>query len=416
KVLVPVGDIGRTSGGTGSATRARYGEEEYLAAGSVFVLDIRSILNKDVRLDTDRIVPYHLWTNSETFHTVYLLPNATQLYVGAGGQPQFAAEILYGDAFGEGKDRYIALYSALTANAARKPVIPIGSTGKLDLLTGTVTVPSFADFELYLHEVSGKWLAKQFETELFLTLTADQEVLNSFALSGARQPHGEIAEGLADGGEKDGWKIYWLGDTPETADDKDQTLLYLMLNNDTDEIDAFRTSVNMLQSGEEPVDVSLYIFRDARSDMMEEEKYDVFFFDTPEGQTSLVKLITNTLDSRDMVMPKALQIVLRAFPMKDNTPAASLSDSALILTDRQNGKISALGGSYEASYDNDTFDSPYTRIEGISGKDPVVTIKQGQEIWPEKTARDTAETIDGTTYLLIDGVWHRADEASVKAA
>ena len=416
KVLVPVGDIGRTSGGTGSATRARYGEEEYLAAGSVFVLDIRSILNKDVRLDTDRIVPYHLWTNSETFHTVYLLPNATQLYVGAGGQPQFAAEILYGDAFGEGKDRYIALYSALTANAARKPVIPIGSTGKLDLLTGTVTVPSFADFELYLHEVSGKWLAKQFETELFLTLTADQEVLNSFALSGARQPHGEIAEGLADGGEKDGWKIYWLGDTPETADDKDQTLLYLMLNNDTDEIDAFRTSVNMLQSGEEPVDVSLYIFRDARSDMMEEEKYDVFFFDTPEGQTSLVKLITNTLDSRDMVMPKALQIVLRAFPMKDNTPAYSLSDSALILTDRQNGKISALGGSYEASYDNDTFDSPYTRIEGISGKDPVVTIKQGQEIWPEKTARDTAETIDGTTYLLIDGVWHRADEASVKAA
>ena len=411
KELVPIGDINRTTGATSSSTRARYGEEEYLQAGSVFVLDVRSILKKDVRMDANRIIPYRLWTNSETFHTVYLLPNATELYVGAGGQIQFVTDVLRGDVFGDGRDHYIALYSALSPSAFANPVIPIGSTGKLDFSTGTVMIPSFADFELYLHEISAEWFTEQLETGFFRTLIADQEALNNCALAGDKLPDGKIVEGLTDGGEKDGWKIYWLGDTPESAADADQTLLYLLVNEETDEVDAFRTSVNMLNSGEEPVDVSVYIYRDARADALEEEKYNVFFFDTPEGEMSLVKLITKTMERGIMVMPRSLQIVLRAFPVKgSDMPAFSLSDCVLILTQLRGQTASALDGAYEAFYDTTTFESPYIIIEGISVGNPVITIKQDQPVWPEWTGSDSAETIDGTKYQLIDGVWSEESE------
>ena len=415
KTLVPIGDINRSENGADSIVRARYGEEEYLAAGKIFVLALQSILKKDIRLDAQQIMPYRLWTNNETFHTVYLLPNATQLYVGAGGRPQFIADILKGDAFGDGQSRYIALYSALTDYAYKKPVIPIGSTGSLDFITGTLTIPSFADVELYLHEVSSAWFIEQLEARRFRMLQGDRETLNDCALNGGRLPDGEIREGLTMEEEKDGWTMYWLGDTPETAANADQTLVYLLINEETDEVDAFRTSVNMLRSGEEPVDVSLYIFRDADADMTEEEKYNMIFFDTPEGEMSLVKLFTNTADGREMIMPRGLQIILRKFPVKGiDMPVYSFSDCLLVLTDRHDGKISALDDWYKASYDNDTFNSPYTLIKGISGGDLAVTIKKDQPVWPEWTGEDTAETIDGTKFVLIDGVWYGEDEAPLQ--
>ena len=412
KALMPIDDIDRLDQSTDSATRARFGEEEYLAARDIFVLEIRHILKKDVRLDADRMMPYRLWTNSETFHTVYLLPNAAQLYVGAGGRPQYVADILSGNVFGDGKNRYIALYSALTDYAWANPVISIGSTGKLDFSTGTLTIPSFADFELYLHEISSAWFIEQLESGFFRTLIADQDALNGCALNGGSLPKGDIAEGLTDAGEKDGWKLYWLGETPETAADPDQTLLYLLVNDETDEVDAFRTTVNMLENEEEPVDVSLYIYRDAAADILEEEKYNVFYFDTPEGEMSLVKLVTNTMEKRLMIMPRSLQIVLRPFPVKGmDMPAFSMNDVALILTERRNNTASALDGFYKAYYDENTFDSPYTRVEGIQDGDLSVTIKKGQPIWPERTGSDSAEALDGTIYLLIDGVWYEESEA-----
>ena len=81
-----------------------------------------------------------------------------------------------------------------------------------------------------------------------------------------------LVESAESSGEEDGWKKYWLGETPETAADPDQTLIYLLVNEETDEVDAFRTSVNMIANGDEPVDVSLYLYRDSQSDRVEEEK------------------------------------------------------------------------------------------------------------------------------------------------
>ena len=424
RVLMPVGDISRTENGAASATRARYGEEEYLAAASIFVLDLQHILRKDVRLRAARIRPYRLWTNIETFHTVYLLPNATQLYVDAGSRPQFLVDILRGDVFGEGRARYIALYSALTDFAYRRPIVPIGSTGSLDFSTGTLTIPSFADFELYLHEVSSRWLIDQFEKRRFRMLRADQDALNNCAWNGGKLPKGEITEELIPDGGENGWSRYWLGDTPETAEDAGQTLIYLLVNGETDEVDAFRTSVNMLLAGEEPVDVSLYIFRDAEADAREEEKYDVFFFDTPETEMSIVKLFINTMeeqeeevqeermsadtpDDQKMVLPRGLRIILRAFPVKgSDMPAYCLNNSVLLLTKRSNGSLSALDGWYQAGYDDNTFESPYILLEGISEGELSVIIRKGQPVWPEWTGVDTAEAIDEAAFVLTDGVWY----------
>ena len=82
------------------------------------------------------------------------------------------------------------------------------------------------------------------------------------------------------------------------------------MNPETDEADAYRTSVKMLANRETPVDVSLYIVRDAKADRREEERYNVFFFDTPEGEMSLVKVITDT-PGAEMQVPRTLRIRLR---------------------------------------------------------------------------------------------------------
>ena len=105
-----------------------------------------------------------------------------------------------------------------------------------------------------------------------------------------------------------------------------------------------------------------------------------------------------------------MQIVLRAFPIKGtDQPAYSMSDSALVLTDRGDGVIRALDGTYSAFYDENTFDSPYTKVEGVARGDLFVTIKAGQPVWPEWTSENTAETIDGTKFVLTDGVWYEED-------
>jgi hypothetical protein len=412
RALIPINDIQREVNRIGAITRAHYGEEEYLAANALYVLDVKSILDRDVRLTQDQTDRYRMWTNTETFQNVYLLPNAAQLYTGMGNMPLYIADILYGDAFGDGQPRFIALYSALTDRAYAKPVISIGSTGQLDFTTGKLLIPSYADVELYLHEVSSAWLKEQFETGFFRTLMANQNELNASAKNEGSPPEGEIVEGLFQGGEVDGWTIIWLGENPDTVEDPDQMLVYLLLNRETDEVDAFRISGRMIENGEDPVDVSLYIYRDSRADRMEEEKYNVFFFDTPEGQLSVVKVMTNTVDGYSMEMPVALEIVLRAFRVKGtDMPAYSLYNCALIMSERNNGVASALDGFYTATYDEDTFDSPYTRVEGISTGEINITLKKDQPIWPEWTGPDTAETVDGKYYHLTEDEWKLEETA-----
>ena len=68
------------------------------------------------------------------------------------------------------------------------------------------------------------------------------------------------------------------------------------------------------------------------------------------------------------------------------------------------------------TFDGDTFESDYTRVEGISGGDPVVTIKKDQPVWPEWIDEDEAEDIGGKKYQLTDDGWvEQPEEPNVQA-
>ena len=415
KALSPLNDIQRMVDSVLGITKARYGEEDYAAAGKIFVLELPVLLEKDVTLDNEQILKYRLWNNTETGQDVILLPNSTRLYGNALGDKialNYVSEVIKGDVRGDGGSYLIDIITALTAYAVNHPVIPIGSAGSLDFSTGTLTIPSRADFELYLHEVSGKWLIEKIEEGLIRRLDGDQDDINEATLKGRELPDGVIVEGLIDGGMQDGWQLYWLGDSPETAKDADQMLIGLLVSPETDEVDAFRTSISMIESGEDPVDVSLYLYRDSKSDRMEVEKYNCMFFDTPEGEKSLVKVVTDVLMDRKLEMPRSLKIVLRGFDIAGaDWPVYSLTDHFFAMCDGTDGQVSMFDGFYTNTFDGDTFDSDYIRIEGIVDGNLNVTIKEGQSIWPEWTGENTAEDIAGNHYTRVDGVWYNAEEA-----
>ena len=414
KALSPLVDIQRMLEELG-ISKARYGEEDYAAASAIFVLDYPVMLQKDVTLDNEQLNRYRLWTNVATQLDVHLLPNATRLYGRRRNGKlmlQYVAEVIRGDVRGDGETHEIDIITALTDYAASHPVIPIGSTGSLDFSTGALMLPARADFELYLHEVSGQWLIDKLGEGFIRMLTGDQDEINEAVLNGRELPDGQIVESLIDGGDRDGWKLYWLGDSPDTAADPGQVLVGLLVNPDTDEVDAFRTSVNMLNNGEDPVDVSLYLYRDSKADRMEIEKYNAMFFDTPEGEKSLVKVVTDVLMGRELEMPKSLNIVLRAWEIEGTDfPVYSLTDHFFALCDGTDGGVSMFDGFYTNTFDGDTFDSDYIHIEGIVDGDLNVTVKQGQNIWPEWTDEDAASDIAGNDYARVDGVWGPETEA-----
>ena len=415
KALSPLTDIQRMLDRLG-ISKARYGEEDYAAAGSIVVLDMPVMLEKDVTLDNGRNMKYHLWTNAETQLDTFLLPNATRMYARVRDDRilvQYVAEVIRGDIRGVGETHAIDIITALTAYAADNPVIPVGSSGSLDFSTGEFIVPPEADYELYLHEVSGKWLIEKLEEGYIRIMKGDQDEINIAVLNGTELPSGEIMEGLVDGGMKDGWRLYWLGDSPETARDAGQTLFGLLLNPDTDEIDAFRTSVNAIENGEAPVDVSLYLYRDSGADRREEEKYNCMFFDTSAGEKSLVKVITEVLMDRQLVMPLSMRIVLRGYDMAGaDWPVYSLTDHFFALCDGTDGQVSMFDEFYQNTFDGDTFESDYIRIEGVMDGDMNVTIKEDQPIWPEWTGEDAATDIEGNDYVYRDGVWYPAEPLS----
>ena len=189
-----------------------------------------------------------------------------------------------------------------------------------------------------------------------------------------------------------------------------------MLNPETDEVDAFRTTKNLLMGDSMKVeDVSLYIFRDAKSDRRGEEKYHILFFNSPEGQKSLVKVITDLLESRELEMPKALRIVLRGYDMPGaDYPVYSLTDHFFAMSDGSDGNTSLFDGFYNTTFDGDTFESEYTRIEGIKDGNLNVTVKQEQNVWPEWTGDSSAKDIQDDTFTLKDDTWYDKDDNPVE--
>ena len=415
KGLVPLIYLDTLLKGRNVVVKARYGEEENKAASQIFALDLEVPLTKDVVLDSERLKKYVIWTNQVTQHQVSMLPNSTRLYRGA--RLDYVSEVLTSDVRGvKGAD--IDIFAALNDYAFRHPVVPIGSAGSLDFTSGTLLLPAKTEFELYLHEVSGAWFVEQLEKGVFRIYSGDIDQFTEFAVGeGNKMPKGAIMDGLTLGGEEGEWKLYWLGDTPETAADEDQTLIYLVVNDATDEVDAFRTSVAAMNRGEASVDVSLYIFRDSMADRMEVEKYNIMFFDTPAGEKSLVKFITDVLEDRTLEMPKPLRVVLRGFDLPGaDYPAYSLTDHFFTMCDATDGVVSMFDGGYEAVFDGNTYESDYTKIEGIMDGDLNVTIKQGQPIWPEWIDENIAEDLQGNRYVRVDGVRYPEEDAPMDEA
>ena len=407
KALVPINDINRRVNGLDPVTKARYGEEESKVADALYVLELNVPLKKDVSFDGNRLNRYHLWTSTLTQRDVYLLPNATRLY--SNVKLDYVSEVLRGDVRGDGNTCDIDIFTALNAYAFNNPVIPIGSTGSLDFSSGVFTLPELSDYELYMNEISGAWLMDMLGQGALRRLDGDQGAINEYALNGGTLPAGRIIEGAVDGGIEGDWRLYWLGDTPETAADADQTLVCLMYNEKTDEIRACRTSRAMIEAGEAPVALSMLIYRDAKSDRMGAVKYNALFFDTPNGEKDLFKVITDVLDDRELEIPRTMKIVLRGFEVKGaDYPAYSLTGHFFAMNDGTDGKVDMLGGEYQATFDGDTFESDYIRIEGILDNNLNITVKKDQNIWPEQTGRTTAEDIQGDRFESVDGVWSAA--------
>lgn len=186
---------------TAPITKARYGDEKNDAADNLFVMDVKSVLEKDVRIDKEQLTPYQMWVNNATFHSVYLLPNAAQLYIDSADTLDYITDIVVGDVLDDGYTYEIEVITALNENAYQNPELPIGRTGRLNFATGVLTIPSYTDYELYLHEVSAAWLIEKIESGYIRTLLGDQEEINTCALDGSKKlPEGTIVEGLIDGG------------------------------------------------------------------------------------------------------------------------------------------------------------------------------------------------------------------------
>ena len=391
-------------------------DEEIQSMDSKFVLTLQAMLNRDVRIDNLKLDSYHVWTNDCTSDDVYMLPNATRLYIN-GDVPQYIAETLVGDLRGNGESHNIAVVTALTDYAYAFPVLPVGSSGALDMNTGILTVPAFLDYELYLNEVSGSGIIEQLEKGFLQVYASDPVAASETVLNGHGLPEGTILKGIIPDGELSGWKLYWLGDSPETAMDPDQTLFFLLVDEASDEIDAFRTSVNMIASNTAPIDISMVLFRDSKSDRAETERYNIMFFDTPEGKNSEVMIVTDVLGDRSLEMPRPLRIMLRKFWLPGvELPVFYLSGNSIVMLNGMNGEANLFDGQYHNTFDGDIFESDYVVIEGLASGNVNITLKQNQPVWPEWTGEDTALTVGGDNFIRVNGQWTSETKAPLAPA
>jgi hypothetical protein len=183
-------------------------------------------------------------------------------------------------------------------------------------------------------------------------------------------------------------------------------IIGLLYDEKTDKITAFRTSRAMIAAGMKDIEVSMYIFRDSRSDRMGEEKYLVMFYDTPEQEKNLVVLFSDVLENRELDMPKTMRVTLRSFSVAgSDLPVYSLTDNFFIVCDGTVGQVSLFDEFYTNTFDGQTFESDYLRIDGIRDGNISVTIRKGQPIWPEKTDETNATDLNGTHYEYVDNVW-----------
>ena len=375
-------------------------------AGKLYILDVEAILSKNVLLDPENMNRKLLWINTQTRMDVYLLPNATRLCASEGMRLQYVSEVYMDET-----PYLVDIFTALTADAAANPVIPIGSTGSLNFLNGALVLPEQAGFELMLNEISGAWLVRMMKDGFIRGIIAPQDQVNAFVHGTADLPQGVVVSGLTEGDasqfDLEGVNLYWLGDSPETADTPEQTLIFLLEEKNIDRVSVLRISADDLSKGKTPTRVSLYLYRDSKNDRMGVEAYNALFFDTPENESSQVRIVSDVLMGRTLEMPKDMHLTLRAFDMEDiDYPLYAIGDHFYILCDGTKGDIDVLNGAYQAAFDGDTFESETILIEGIRDGNPRFTLKEGQTIWPEMVSNDVGVDLENRTYIRINQIWN----------
>ncbi len=401
KALATTIGSGAVSNAMKGVWKAKFDEEMNKLAGELFVLDVKAILQKDVRLDKSDLNRYWLWNNTVTHLDTYMLPNATRLNAAANGALRYVVEVMEGDVLGDGVGRRAHIVTALTQKAFDSPVVEVNRTTTLDFSTGTLRIEEQDDFDLNLSDISGKWLMEQLADETFQVIAVTAEDFENYE-EGDTLPTGEILTGITEGGsDGEGSTIYWIGQTPEEAGE-DALLYALLVNDTTDEVDAFRVTMD----GREE-DLSILIYRDSKSDRRGEVCYNIMFYATAEdSQESKFEVITDVLMGRELYTPSKLNVVLRAVDVQGADAKGYLIGGDLFVLDNGvDGVVNMINGGYTATFDGDVFESEYTRIEGCSTGDLVVTIKKDQPIWPEWDTRKTAHDIGGRKYELTDDGW-----------
>ncbi|MBR3018477.1 MAG: hypothetical protein IKH57_15605 [Clostridia bacterium] len=412
--LLPLTYLNTLVSRPGVVFKARYGVEESTSIDKLYLLNIQAILNHDARFTLKDLERCLIWTNTETGDDVFLLINASRLVMDAGDRVKFVSDVFTGET-DDGKTYEMDIITALTRDTLSEPVIPIGENGSLDFRTGVFTIPNQAEMELFLSDISGKWLVENMASGFIRTFMADTDAISEYIFNDGAMPAGTVVETVTEDEVIDGVKVYWIGKTPDEAADPDETLLFLLVVKKKDECIAYRTTKRMLDHGEEPVPVSLYVYRDSKSDRMEEEKYNVIFFDTPAGEESVVKIITDVLPGRTLEVPRRMRVTLRAFDAEGTDfPVYAIANHYFVLADGTSGAVSLFGGFYTAASDGKIFESDYILIEDISTGEMTVIVKKQQPIWPWKDSPVSGHDENGDSYAPTDdGKWEKEEQTQV---
>ena len=389
--------------------KAKADDEARVAAGNVFVTDLRYILNRDVRLDGG-IDRYKLWTNAATHMDSYLLPNATKLIFSAGGKLQYVSESFDADLLGDGRARTLYMITGVNDRAVADAAVEVTSTSSLNFNTGALRVGEQDDFDLYMSEVSADWVRGMFMDDTFQFVAMEPGVLARYQ-EGGELPGGDVLHGL----KKDetlsdeALSVYWIGRGPQDAVDADEPLYCLVIDDATDELSAWRTSLAAIENGTPMIEQSALVYRDSNSDRRGEVRYNVALVDVAEGDRARFEVITDLLAGRQMDTPAALNVVLRAVTVEGlDARVYAIQDQLYALVDGTQGNVSLLDGAYAVTVADDAFESDYIRVEGMDYDAMRITLKGGQPAWPERVTDTAAEDLNGGRYERRDGTWQAA--------
>ena len=179
----------------------------------------------------------------------------------------------------------------LVSNDVVNPVLTIREKGELSLASGMFTILPQTEVELYLNEISAKWLIDSLNNDFIRALIANQETVNAFMSGNGELPQGVIIEEITEETDAEtGRKLYWLGYTPETAPADNTPLLLLTVDAKNDLAAAYRTTRALYSNGEKLIPASLLIVRDVNQ--ADKVCYTLVFFDTPAGEESTFTVMT----------------------------------------------------------------------------------------------------------------------------